>query len=151
MGTTSSLALGRVLITRLQRLLSDPHRTPTQLSASSAIRQSYITLRTSSFGTRRLIILLYVCLGSVASMCSAHSFTVTASFAQSSFPSFPSISDTFSFLEEQKMAYFTHDQLIPLLLANEAYSLPPTLLWHVMNGTLDNDELEELSDKLNPA
>ena len=47
------------------------------------------------------------------------------------------------------MAYFTHEQLIPLLLANEAYTLPPALLQHVMEGMLFNDELEELSDKIN--
>ena len=32
--------------------------------------------------------------------------------------------------------YFTHDELIPLLLANEAYALPPALLQQVMEGTL---------------
>ena len=74
-----------------------------------------------------------------------------ASFAQtSSFSSFPSIGVSFDILEAQKMAYFTHDQLIALLLASEAYTLPPALLQHVMEGMLFNDELEEISDRINP-
>ena len=73
-----------------------------------------------------------------------------ASFAQtSSFSSFTGISISFHIIEEQQMAAFTHDELIPLLLANEAYTLPPALLQHVMEGILFNDELEEVSDKLN--
>ena len=74
-----------------------------------------------------------------------------ASFAQtSSFSSFPSIGVNFNIFEAQKMAYFTHDQLITVLIANEAYTLPPALLKHVMQGMLFNDELEEISDKINP-
>ena len=66
----------------------------------------------------------------------------------SSFSSF-TILVSFHVLEAQKMAYFTHDQLIALLLANKAYTLPPALLQNVMEGMLFNDELEEISDKIN--
>ena len=87
----------------------------------------------------------------LASAYSGHSVTVQASFAQiSSFSSSLGIIDSFHISVALKMAYFTHEQLIPLLLANEAYALPPALLQHVMEGTLFNDELEELCDKISP-
>ena len=48
------------------------------------------------------------------------------------------------------MAYFTHDQLIPLLQMKliACHKLYCCTSW---SGTLYNDELEALSDKLNPA
>ena len=138
LGTTSSLAFRSLSTPSLQRpMRSTKPRTPAQLSASSTTWISTI--------------LLSVCLGWVASAYPGHSFTLTASFAQtSSFSSFLSILDSFHIIAALKMAYFTHEQLIPLLLANEAYTLPPALLQHVMEGMLFNDELEELSDKINP-
>ena len=138
LGTIASLAFRSLSTTSLQRpMLSTKPRTPAQLSASSTI---WI-----------ITILLSVCRGRVASAYSGHSFQLTASFAQtSSFSSLLSIIESFQIISALKMAYFTHDQLIPLLLANEAYTLPPALLQHVMEGMLFNDELEELSDKINP-
>ena len=134
--TTSSLALGSLSTTSLQRpMLSTNPRTPVQLSASSTTPPPRTALCTQSWKTRFL--LLSTCLGWVASAYQGHSFTLKASFAQtSSFSSFTSILVSLYILEAQKMAYFTHDQLIPLLLANEAYTLPPALLQHVMEGML---------------
>ena len=131
-------------------MLSTNPRTPAPLSASSTTTLPRRALCTHSWKARFLIILFYTCLGWVASAYHGHSFTSKASFAQtSSFSSFTSILVSFHILEAQKMAYFTHDQLIALLLANEAYTLPPALLQHVMEGMLFNDELEETSDKIN--
>ena len=132
-------------------MLSTNPRTPAQLSASSTTTLPRTALCTHSWKTRFLAILFSTCLGWVASVYQGHSFTVKASFAQtSSFSSFPSIGISFNIFEAQKVAYFTHDQLIAVLIANEAYTLPPALLQHVMEGMLFNDELEEISDKINP-
>ena len=149
--TSSSFALGSLLTTSLQRPMpSMKPRTPAQLSASSTATLPRTALCTHSWRTRFLTILLSTCLGWVASAYQGQSFTLKASFAQtSSFSSFTSILVSFHILEAKKMAYFTHDQLIPLLLANEVYLLPPALLQHVMEGMLFNDELEEVSDRLN--
>ena len=87
----------------------------------------------------------------LASGYSGHRVNVQASFAQiSSISSSLGIIDSFHISAALKMAYFTHEQLIPLLLANEAYALPPALLQHVIEGKLFNDELEELCDKISP-
>ena len=117
-------------------MLRTKPRTPVQLSALSP--------------TWIIVILLSVCLGWVASAYSGHSFSLTASIAQTSSFSSLSIIESFQISAALKMAYFTHEQLIPLLLANEAYTLPPALLQHVMEGLLFNDELEELCDKISP-
>ena len=116
-------------------MLSAKPRAPVQLSALSP--------------TWIVTSLLSVCLGWVASAYPGHSFALTARFAQTSiFSSLLSIIESFQIIAALKMAYFTHEQLIPLLLASEAYTLPPALLQHVMEGMLFNDELEELSDKI---
>ena len=149
--TTSSLAFLSLSTTSLQRpMLSTNPRAPAQVSASSTTSPPRTALCTQSWKTRFHAILFSTCLGWVASAYQDHSFTLQASFAQtSSFSSFTCILDSFHILEAQKMAYFTHDQLIPPLLANEAYTLPPALLQHVMEGMLFNDELEEISDRIN--
>ena len=132
--TMSSLPFRRSTSTILPRL---------ELSMIPAYLSSSTALCLYPWKIRLLLIL--------ASAYSGPSFTVKASFAQtSSFSSFPGISVSFHIFEEQQMAtYFTHDELIPLLFANEANILPPALLQHVMEGMLFNDELEEVSDKLN--
>ena len=144
LGTASSVAFRSLSTTSLQRpMLSTNPRTPAHLSASSTTTLPRTALCTHSWKTRFLTILFSTCLGWVASAYQGHSFTAKASFAQtSSFSSFPSIGVSFNIFEAQKMAYFKHDQLIAVLLANEAYTLPPALLQHVMEGTLFNDELE---------
>ena len=105
--TTSSLALGRLSTTSLQRpMLSTNPRTPAQLSASSTTTLPRTALCTHSWKTRFLTIIFSTCLGWVASAYQGHSFTVKASFAQtSSFSSFPSIRVSFNLFEAQKMAY----------------------------------------------
>ena len=89
--TISSSAFQSLSITSLQRAMISMHpTTPAQLSALS---------------TRFLIIIFSICLGWIASAYQGHSFTVKASFAQtSSFSSFPSISVSFHIFEAQKMA-----------------------------------------------
>ena len=149
--TPSSLALGSLSTTSLHRLmLSTNPRTPAQLSASSPTPLPRTALCTHSWKTRSFTIIFSVCLGWIASAYPGHSFTLKASFAQTSnFSSFPSIGVSVNIFAAKTMAGFTHDELIPLLLANEAYTLPPALLQHVVEGMLFNDELEEVSDKLN--
>ena len=148
----TSMAFRSLLTISLQRsMLGRKPRTPAQLSATSTQSSRRTALSNHSWKTRLLTIFLSTCLGWIASAYSDHSFTVTASFAQtSSFSSgLPIISVSFHIFEEQQMAAFTHDQLIALLLANEAHTLPPALLQHVMEGMLFNDELEEISDRIN--
>ena len=81
---TSSLALGSLLTASLQRtMLNTNPRTPVQLSASSPTLPR-TALCTHSWKTRFLTLLLSACLGWVASAYQDHSFTVKASFAQTS-------------------------------------------------------------------
>ena len=69
----------------------------------------------------------------------------SASFAQRS--SFSSSVPSFSFSIrnqlEAEMVNFKHEQLIKVQLANEAYTLPPSLLQHTLEGKLVNKQLEE--------
>ena len=70
---------------------------------------------------------------------------MSASFAQRS--SFSSSAPSFSFSIrnqlEAEMVTFKHEQLIKVQLANEAYTLPPSLLQHILEGKLVNKQLEE--------
>ena len=59
-----------------------------------------------------------------------------------------SIIESFHITAVLKMAYFRHEQLIPLLHANETYILPPVLLQRVMEKLFFNDEFEEFSNKI---
>ena len=73
---------------------------------------------------------------------------LSASFAQRS-----SLSSSFSFsfsthLEAENMVSFQHEQLLEVMLANEAYTLPHSLLKHIFAGKLVNQELEEQPAKL---
>ena len=49
------------------------------------------------------------------------------------------------------MALVQHDKLIAVLLANQAYTLPPALLKHVMAGRLFTKTLEAVAAQLDPA
>ena len=95
-----------------------------------------------------LSIFLPIFLGWAALACQGKSLIVSASFAQrSSFSSsFPSFSFSFSNqLAAENMVSFKHEQLIKVLLANEAYTLPPSLLKHV------NKQLEDHPEELEAA
>ena len=93
-------------------------------------------------------------LGWVALACQGKSLSLSASFAQRSSlsSSFPSFSFSFSNqIEAENMVSFKHEQLIQQLLANEAYTLPHSLLKHVFEGKLVNEELEEQPAELEAA
>ena len=130
----SSLALEGLSQISLQRPIQSMHHTiPVQLSALSAIIRSF-------------------CLGWRALGHHDYRFTAKASFAQTStFTSFLSITVSFHSFEPKKMALVPHDKLIAILLANEAYTLPPALLKHVMAGTLYTNTLEAVAAQLDPA
>ena len=49
------------------------------------------------------------------------------------------------------MVSFKHEQLIKVQLANEAYTLPPSLLKHIFEGKLVNKQLEEHPAELEAA
>ena len=49
------------------------------------------------------------------------------------------------------MVSFQHEQLIEVMLANEAYTLPHSLLKHIFKGKLVNQELEEQPAELEAA
>ena len=49
------------------------------------------------------------------------------------------------------MALVQQEQLIAILLANEAYTLPPALLEHVKKGTLYTKKLEAVAAQLDSA
>ena len=49
------------------------------------------------------------------------------------------------------MVSLKHEQLIKVLLANEAYTLPPSLLKHIFEGKLVNKQLEEHPAELEAA
>ena len=48
------------------------------------------------------------------------------------------------------MSGFKHAELIQVLLANEAYSLPESLLKHALGGKLLTKELAEQPEELTP-
>ena len=52
---------------------------------------------------------------------------------------------------EAEMLSFKHEQLIKMQLANEAYTLPPSLLKHIFEGKLVNKQLEEHPAELEAA
>ena len=76
----------------------------------------------------------------------------SASFAQrSSFiTSFPSFSFS-NHLGAEIMVSFSHEQLLEVMLANEAYTLPHSLLKHIFTGKLVNQDLAEQPSELDPA
>ena len=78
---------------------------------------------------------------------------MSASFAQRS--SFSSSVPSFSFSIrdqlEAEMVSFRHDQLIKMQLANEAYTLTPSLLKQFLEGKLVNKQLEEHPAELEAA
>ena len=97
-------------------------------------------------GTKLLSIFLPIFLGWAALACQGKSLIVSASFDQSSSfsSSFPSFSFSFgNQLEAEDMVSFKHEQLIKVQLANEAYTLPPTLLKHIFEGKLVNKQLKD--------
>ena len=49
------------------------------------------------------------------------------------------------------MVSFKHEQLTKVLLANEAYTLPPSLLKHIFEGKLVNKQLEDHPEELEAA
>ena len=151
LGTTSSFALGSMSSTSLQRsLLSTNPTTPAQLSASSATTLSTSALCTHSSGTN-LCSIFFFFLRWVALACQGKSLLLSASFAQRSSlsSSFPSFSFNFSnHLEADTMVSFQHEQLIEVMLANEAYTLPHSLLKHIFKGKLVKQELEEPAELL---
>ena len=155
LGSTSSLALGSLSPTSLQStMLSTNPRTSRQLSASSTTILSPSALCTQCWGTKLLSIFLPIFLGWAALACQGKSLIVSASFAQrSSFSSsFPSFSFSFSNqLAAENMVSFKHEQLIKVLLANEAYTLPPSLLKHIFEGKLVNKQLEDHPEELEAA
>ena len=154
LGSTSSLALGSLSPTSLQStMLSTNPRTPGQLSASSPTTLSPLALCTQCWGTKLLSIFLPIFLGWAALACQGKSLIVSASFAQSSSfsSSFPSFSFSFRNQLEAEMVSFKHEQLIKVLLANEAYTLPPSLLKHIFEGKLVNKQLEEHPAELEAA
>ena len=146
LGTSSYLALGSMSPTSLQRRRHNANpRNPGQLSASSTTTLSTTALCTQCWGTRLLSVLFPIFLGWAALACQAKSLIVSASFAQRS--SFSSSAPSFSFIIrdqlEAEMVSFKHEQLIKVQLANEAYTLPPSLLQHTLEGKLINKQLEE--------
>ena len=93
-------------------------------------------------------------MGWAALACQGKSLIVSASFAQSrSFStSIPGLS--FSFADQfatGEVVSFKHEQLIKVQLANEAYTLPPSLLKHIFEGKLVNKQLEEHPAELEAA
>ena len=92
-------------------------------------------------------------MGWAALACQGKSLLVSASFAQSSSfsSSFPSFSFSFRNQLEAEMVSFKHEQLIKVLLANEAYTLPPSLLKHIFEGKLVNKQLEDHPEELEAA
>ena len=149
---TSSFALGSMSSTSLQRsLLSTNPRTPAQLSASSATTASTSALCIHSSGTNLCSIFF---LRWVASACQGKNLLLSASFAQRSSSSSSFLSFSFNFsnhLEAEIMVSFQHEQLIKVMLANEAYTLPHSLLKHIFKGKLVNQELEEQPAELEAA
>ena len=45
---------------------------------------------------------------------------------------------------------FKHEQVMAILLANEAYSLPPALLKHSLSAKILDKELQPLNEELEP-
>ena len=140
----SSLALGSLSPTSLQSsMLSLNPRTSGQLSASST--SNPLASCTQSWGTRLFYGVFTIFLGWAALASQGKSLIVSASSAQRS--SFSSSIPSFSFsirdqLEAETVS-FRHDQLIKMQLANEAYTLTPSLLKHIFEGKLVNKQLEE--------
>ena len=132
-------------------MLSTNPRTPGQLSASSTTALSPLALCTQCWGTKLLSIFFPIFLGWAALACQGESFIVSASFAQSS--SFSSRFPSFSIRNqlEAEMVSFKHEQLMKVQLANEAYTLPPSLLKHIFEGKLVNKQLEEHPAELEAA
>ena len=92
-------------------------------------------------------------LGWVALACPCESLNLSANLAQkrSLSSSVPSFSLSFnSNLEAPSMSSFKHAELLQVLLANEAYSLPPSLLQHTLGGKLLTKELAEQPEELAP-
>ena len=150
----SSLALGSLSPTSLQSaMLSINPRTPRQLSALSTTTLSTLALRTQCWGTKLLSIILPIFLGWAALACQGKSLIVSASFAQRS--SFSSSVPSFSFSIrnqlEAEMVSFKREQLIKVQLANEAYTLPPSLLKNIFEGKLVKKQLEEHPEELEAA
>ena len=106
---------------------------PGQLSASSTTTLLVSALCTQCWGTRLLSIFLSIFLGWAALAYQGKSLIVSASFAQSSSFSSSALSFSFSFRRqlEADMVSFKHEQLIKVQLANEAYTLTPSLLKHI--------------------
>ena len=154
LGTSSYLALGSMSPTSLQRRRHNANpRNPGQLSASSTTTLSTTALCTQCWGTRLLSVLFTIFLGWAASASQGKSLIVSVSFAQRS--SFSSSAPSFSFIIrdqlEAEMVTFKHEQLFKVQLANEAYTLPPSLLKHIFEGKLVNRQLEEHPAELEAA
>ena len=152
--TTFSLSLGSMTPTSLQRpMLSTNPRPPASISASSTPTLYTSALWTHSWGTNLCSFCFSTFLGWVALACPCESLNLSTNLAQrrSLSSSLSSFSLSFSSnLEAPSMSSFKHAELLQVLLANEAYSLPPSLLQHTLGGKLLTQELAEQPEELTP-
>ena len=98
-------------------------------------------------------ILLSIFLGWVSLACHCKSLSLLANLAQRRSLSASVLSFSLSFIRKLtalSMTSFKHADLLQVLLANEAYSLPPSLLKHTLGGKLLTKELAEQPEELTP-
>ena len=120
-------------------------------SASTTTTLCTSALCTHSWGTNLCSILLSIFLGWVTLACHRKRLSLSANLAQrrSLSASVPSFSLSFlRTLAAPNMTSFKHADLLQVLLANEAYSLPPSLLKPTVGGKLLTKELTEQPEEV---